>query len=116
MSDGVLGTILAAVLAALIGGIFTLAVRRSREAVSMTSAWNRIDQLQKDLDVVRIAVRIGEEGFDAMWSWGRRVRDGWNRDEQPPAFTDEEDRAIRRARRSIEIADTTEVPIQTERK
>lgn len=114
--DGALATVLAAVLAALIGGLFTVLVRRSREAVSMSSAWDRIDRLQGDLDRVRVAVRIGEEGFDAMWSWSGRVRQDWGRTDTPPEFTQDEQRAIARARRSIEIADTAEVSVVAGRK
>ena len=111
MYDGGLIAVGASVVVSLIAAAASLIVRRTREATAMTDAWDRIDALTIGQERLRVSQRITEDGFDALYRWHRRARERWNRDPQPPEFTGDEDRAIRRARQSLEIADTTEITI-----
>lgn len=82
----------------------SIVVRRSREGTSMRDAWDRIDGLQAGMDANRRALRITEDGLDAMWRWTQRVLAAWPSGSTPPSPTASEQRDISRARHAVELS------------
>lgn len=103
MEPGVLFSSAVGVVVALLGVLSAVAVRRTREATTMKDAWDRIDLLTRDVDANRRALRITEEGMDALWRWSQRVMEDWGTTAVPPAFTPSEERSIGRARKAVEL-------------
>lgn len=104
IEPGAVWSVAGGLVVAIIGALSAVGVRRTREATSMRDAWDRIDGLQHDVDSNRRALRITEEGMDALWSWSQRAIREWGQSDGPPAFTSDEKGAIARARRAVELS------------